>query len=105
MNAHLAAVERVFEKIKKDTLNYYLSEDEINSLGYAFISNNKDSVAETLFRKNTEIFPSRWDVYDSYGEVLLKNGKKDEAIKMYQKSVKLNPDNENGKNVLKQLLQ
>jgi hypothetical protein len=31
--------------------------------------------------------PVSWNVYDSYGEALLKNGQKEEAIKAYQKSV------------------
>nr|WP_315224929.1 tetratricopeptide repeat protein [uncultured Flavobacterium sp.] len=43
-------------------------------------------------------------MYDSYGEALLQSGRKDDAIKMYQKSVELNPDNVNGKKVLKELL-
>jgi len=45
-----------------------------------------------------------WNVYDSYGEVLLKHGKKQDAIKMYQKSMELNPNNENGKKVLEEIL-
>lgn len=35
---------------------------------------------------------------------MLKHGKKQDAIKMYQKSMTLNPGNENGKKVLEQLL-
>ena len=86
--------------IKSDTANYYLSEDELNSFGYAFLSNNKAVEAEVAFKKNAELFPLNWNTYDSYGEVLLKHGKKKEALKMYQKSVELNPNNENGKEVL-----
>ena len=98
------ASDKILAKIKNDTVNYYLSEDEINSLGYAFLSNNKDVEAETAFKQNTRLFPISWNAYDSYGEVLLKNGKKEDAIKMYQKSIELNPDNENGKKVLEQVL-
>lgn len=100
----LEAAERVLVKIKKDTLNSYLSEDEINSLGYAFMSNNKESEAETAFKLNIQLYPLSWNTYDSYAEILLKHGKKQEAIKMYQKSLELNPNNENGKMVLGQLL-
>ena len=78
-------------------------ENEVNSLGYDFISGNKNKEAEAVFKKNTELFPLSWNTYDSYGEILLKNGKKTEAIKMYQKSIELNPENENGINVLKQI--
>jgi len=37
------------------------------------------------------------------GEALLKAGQKEEAIKMYQKSVELNPNNVNGKKILKEI--
>lgn len=103
VNQGLAAADKIMAKIQKDTSNYYLAENEINSLGYDFISSNKNTEAEATFKKNTELFPSSWNTYDSYGEILLKNGKKTAAIKMYQKSIELNPENENGKNVLKQL--
>ena len=100
----LEAAERALAKIKKDTLNYYLSEDEINSLGYAFMSNNQEFEAETTFKLNMQLFPLSWNTYDSYAEILLKHGKKEDAVRMYQKSIELNPDNENGKKVLGQLL-
>lgn len=100
----LKAAHKVLAKITGDTLNYYLSENEFNSLGYAFLSNNKNAEAVTAFKQNTQLFPLSWNVYDSYGEALLNNGKKEEAIKMYQKSVELNPENENGKKVLQKLL-
>ncbi len=69
------------------------------------MSDNKHAAAEAVFKANTLFFPSSWNTYDSYGEVLLKNGKKQEAIKMYRKSIELNPGNENGIKVLKQVSQ
>ena len=103
-NNGIKAAEQLMEKIKKDSLNYYLSEDELNALGYAFMFANRDIEAETVFYKITQLFRSSWNAYDSYAEILLKAGKKQEAIKMYQKSMQLNPANENGKKVLEQLL-
>lgn len=103
-NNGLEAANRTLAKIKKDTLSYYLSEDDINSLGYAFMSNNKEFEAECTFKLNMQLFPLSWNTYDSYAEILLKHGKKKDAIQMYQKSLELNPDNENGKKVLGQLL-
>jgi tetratricopeptide (TPR) repeat protein len=52
---------------------------------------------------NIEAFPYTFNVYDSYGEVLLAQGNKEEAIENYKKSVQLNPDNDNGIKVLKDL--
>jgi CubicO group peptidase (beta-lactamase class C family) len=102
--------------LKKDTLNYLLSEDEMNSLGYDFMggTNNPNpyhfpeehrytEAVETL-KLNMQLYPDSWNAYDSYGEALLKIGQKDQAIKMYKKSIELNPKNESGKKVLEQLL-
>jgi tetratricopeptide (TPR) repeat protein len=60
-------------------------------------------LALQVFKLNVGLYPSDWNVYDSYGEALLKAGQKEEAIKMYQKSVELNPSNDSGKKILKQL--
>lgn len=98
------AADQAAKKVKTDTLNYYLNEDEMNSMGYAFLMNNRAAEAEIAFGENTRLFPGSWNVYDSYGEVLLKFGKKQDAIKMYQKSMALNPKNANGKKVLEELL-
>lgn len=76
----------------------------MNSLGYAFMANNRDFEAETTFKKNMQLFPLSWNTYDSYAEILLKHGKKQDAIKMYQKSLEINPNNENGKMILEQIL-
>jgi len=67
-------------KLKKDTLNYYLDEQEINSLGYALLGNSNPynlpeshmySEALTTLKLNVELFPTSWNAYDSYGEISL----------------------------------
>lgn len=110
------AARGTLNKLKRDTLHYLLSEDEMNSLGYDFMggSNNPNpyrfpeehkynEAVETL-KLNMELFPNSWNVYDSYAEALLTVGRKDEAIQMYKKSIELNPKNESGKKILEQLL-
>jgi len=54
-------------------------------------------------RKNVELHPDSWNAYDSLGEAYLKDGNKELATKNYQKSVELNPKNENGVEALKKL--
>lgn len=113
LNKGVIAAKETLEILKKDSLNYYLSEDEMNSLGYDFIGNNNPyhlpeqhlykQAVETL-KTNVDLFPNSWNAYDSYAEALLADGQKAEAIKMYQKSVELNPKNENGKKMLQKLL-
>ena len=56
--------------------------------------------AQTIFKINVDAFPYAFNVHDSYGEALLKQGAREEAIENYKKSVSLNPENENGIKVL-----
>jgi len=49
------------------------------------------------------VFPNRDNPYDSYAEALMTLGKNKEAIKNYKKSLELNPNNNNAKEMLKKL--
>lgn len=110
-----AAARIQLETLKPDTLNYELNENEFNSLGYDLMASNQIAIisegaipsklkeAIAVFKLNSELFPQSWNAFDSYGEALLKNGQKEEAIKMYKKSIELNPDNEGGKKVLQEI--
>ena len=79
------------------------SEQDLNALGYSFLGNEELDKALEVFKLTTILFPDSSNAYDSYGEALLKADKKEDAIKMYEKSIELNPENENGKTVLQQL--
>ena len=81
------------------------SEHDLNALGYTFLGNKKLDKALEVFKLTTILFPNSFNAYDSYGEALLLANKKAEAIEMYEKSIKLNPENENGKTVLRQMKQ
>jgi len=81
------------------------SEQDLNALGYSFLGNEKLDMALEVFRLTTILFPDSFNAYDSYGEALLKSNRKADAIKMYEKSIELNPNNENGKKVLRRIKQ
>lgn len=83
--------------------NYNFSEDDLNELGYYYLSKNNIAFALAVFEINVEAFPNSFNVYDSYGEALLKHGEKKKAIENYKKSVELNPNHKHGINVLKKL--
>jgi CubicO group peptidase (beta-lactamase class C family) len=87
----------------KDAEGYYLDVDELNMAGYELLWADREKDAETVFKLNVEAFPNSFIVYDSYGEMLLLLGKKDEAIKNYRKSVELNPNNKGALRVLEEL--
>ena len=97
-------IETHYTKLKKnENDNYNFSEGQLNQLGYHYLSNDKVDYAISIFKINVDHFPKSSNVYDSYGEALLKQGEKEQAIENYKKSVALNPSNEGGIEVLKKL--
>lgn len=90
-------------KLKADTSHYFMDERELNSIGYDLLNDGYHIEGLEALKLNTVLFPNSWNVYDSYGEALAKNGKKEEAIAMYKKSIKMNPGNNGGKDALKRL--
>ncbi|MEO7992586.1 MAG: serine hydrolase [Chryseolinea sp.] len=85
----------------KDSIGYYLNENEMNGTGYEFLQTGKVKEAAAIFKLNSEAFPKSSNVFDSYGEALMVLGNKTEALENYKKSVKLNPGNEGGIKILK----
>ena len=85
----------------KDSIGYYLDENEMNRTGYEFLLSRKVKEAAAIFKLNTKAFPKSSNVFDSYGETLMALGNKTEAIENFKQSVKLNPGNENGIKILK----
>lgn len=89
------------------TTNYHPDDPKdwiLNDLGYAYIfgKNDVDSALK-LFGLNTELFPEIGNVWDSYGEALLKKGKKQEALKAYKKALSINPNIPSAKKAVMEL--
>ncbi|HXD79622.1 MAG TPA: serine hydrolase [Puia sp.] len=80
-----------------------IDEREINSIGYLLIRQKKLDQAVLMFTQNTEDFPDSWNVWDSLAEAYMDQGNKELAIKYYERSLRLNPDNTNGATQLKKL--
>lgn len=95
--------DKYVELKTEEQRNYNFSENQLNNLGYYYLNKNENDIAIAIFKINVDAFPNSSNVYDSYGEALLKKGKSEEAIENYKKSVELNPGNENGIKVLNEL--
>ena len=96
------STEKLFQKISLDS-SYYFDETELNNAGYRLLQLGKLKEAIFLFKINTIKFPTSGNAFDSYAESLLKNGLKKEAIKNYERSIELNPKNENAIDILNKL--
>jgi pimeloyl-ACP methyl ester carboxylesterase len=79
------------------------SEPALNSWGYSLLSQDDLEPALKVFELNSLLFPNSFNVYDSLAEALLKAGKTERAIALYEKSIELNPENENAINKLKEI--
>jgi len=82
-----------------------INEGNMNTMGYALIRKQHRKDAIEVFRQNTEDFPDSWNVWDSLAKAYANDGEKDLAIKNYERSVQLNPDNKNGIKQLEKLKQ
>jgi tetratricopeptide (TPR) repeat protein len=82
---------------------YNFKETELNTLGYQLLQAGLNKQAIAIFKLNIEQFPKSFNVYDSMGEGCMIAGDKKNAIKNYEKSLKLNPDNANAVQMLDKL--
>jgi CubicO group peptidase (beta-lactamase class C family) len=80
-----------------------LNETQVNSLGYWLLGKKRVKEAIEVFAMNVEDYPSSSNVYDSLGEAYMDAGNKPEAIKNYQRSLALNPGNDNARQMIKRL--
>ena len=93
-----------YKKLKETHFSDYdFSERQLNNLGYYYLNKNKLKEALAIFKLYVEVFPESANAYDSFGEAYMKNGQKKLAIKNYNKSLELNPENTNAKEMLYKL--
>lgn len=96
------ALDRVAELKKTGALTDEAAENEVNRMGYMLLFGGHEQDAIKVFQRNVKDYPGSWNVYDSMGEAYMKTGRKDLAIQSYEKSLQLNPDNNHGKEMLKE---
>ena len=89
--------------LRDEGTDIYVEEASMNAIGYQLLNMQRFADAIEVFRFNVEVFPESFNVYDSYAEALMKNGDTEDAVLNYNKSLELNPDNENAKEMLKAL--
>jgi glyoxylase-like metal-dependent hydrolase (beta-lactamase superfamily II) len=100
------ALERKIQEIRAardDKL--YFDETEFNRLGYRLLNQNRVDEAIAVFKLNVDLYPEAFNTYDSLGEAYMVKGEKELAVKNYQRSLELNPDNANAVQMLERLKQ
>lgn len=101
LNGYDEAINIADTLIEKGHLK--LSENELNNWGYALIGQERVRNALEIFKLNVHLFPQSANTYDSLAETYWKLGDIKQAIAGYEKTLKLQPNNENAKRQLSKL--
>ncbi|UCF05848.1 MAG: tetratricopeptide repeat protein [bacterium] len=101
-NEGMDALKTLYRNLKKSNPNE-IQEGILNSLGYRLLSDNRVQDAVAVFELNVEIYPLYANGYDSLAEAYMKSGDDERAITYYKKSLELDPNNNNAKEILERL--
>ncbi|MCI0435089.1 MAG: c-type cytochrome [Gemmatimonadetes bacterium] len=80
-----------------------INERLLNSLGYGLLGRRQLQAALEVFRIGVDRFPDSSNAHDSLGEGYAANGQVAEAIRHYERSLELNPQNDNARAKLREL--
>ncbi|MBU1101613.1 MAG: FKBP-type peptidyl-prolyl cis-trans isomerase [Bacteroidetes bacterium] len=95
---------RVYRHLKNTAMQKFaFRESELNRLGYMLMGEGMLDESVKILSLNVSEYPDSWNVYDSLGEALMNAGEKMESMKMFEKSLELNPDNASGRKNLQKL--
>jgi len=101
LDAGVEAIQVHFKSVsEKFGYKIPIPEKAYNSLGYNLMNQQKYEEAIGVFKLNVKLYPNSWNVYDSLAEAYMKIGNKEHAIKTYEKSLVLNPQNDNAMGML-----
>ena len=79
---------------------YDFGEGSLNSLGYAIMGEGDFDAAVRILVLNVDQFPESGNVYDSLGEAYVNLGDRLLAIENYERSLELDPGNDNAREQL-----
>jgi len=88
-------------KDKKDIFNFRA--DQLNSLGYKLINEEKYEAAKVILELNAKEYPDNFNVWDSLGEIYMILGKYELAVESYEKSLELYPENTNAVEMIRKI--
>lgn len=97
------AKELYYELKDEHDKEYNFKESQLNFLGYRLLQVGLNKDAIEIFKLNVAEFPKGYNTYDSLGEAYMIDGDTKNAIKNYEKSLKLNPNNENAKRMIEKM--
>jgi len=100
----LEAAQIAYQSYRDDPINSGEdTEDEINALGWSYMTKNDYENAVFTFEVNARSHPESWRVFSSLGAAYMRAGKNRLAIEVLENSLALNPENSRATARLKEL--
>lgn len=97
-------LDKLYESVVQENATFQLAEGKLNNLGLQLVFNPETSEQGiNVFILATKIYPESSNLFDSLAEGYLFIGNNKRAIENFEKSLKLNPHNQNAINRLKEL--
>ena len=81
----------------------YFDEISFNQAGSQLLQDGNVRQAIDVFKLNVEVYPDSGNAYDSLAEAYMKNDETELAVRNFEKSLELDPENENAKEKLRTL--
>jgi len=104
INNGVQAAVAWYRRVRQESpAGYAYGVDELNNLGYYLLNRRQLDDAIEVFQLNIEAYPDDANAYDSMGEAYMMRGDKELSIMHYEKSLELDPSNQNARTMLAQL--
>ena len=101
---HYENLSQLYASTIRKHPSFKIPEGNLNTLGLQLVFNpNTSSQGIKVFLLALELYPKSANLYDSLAEGYLFIGKKEKAIESFEKSLELNPQNQNAISRLEQL--
>lgn len=94
------AIRKIKRAISKNPEDYNINESSINGLAYTYLRDDQKNIAVEVFKLNSEVFPNSFNSFDSLAEAYFSTGEFGLSKENYQKSLALNPDNTNARDMI-----
>ena len=88
-------VREKVNRLREQRKSLILPESELNTWGYKLLRSDRITQSIEIFKLNAFLYPKSANTYDSLGEAYAAKGDNALAIKCYEKSLRLNPENTN----------
>jgi tetratricopeptide (TPR) repeat protein len=102
-NTLVEVLDSISNNLKLFKNKFTFEEFDINKVGYRLMEVKRYREATAIFNFNITLYSESWNVYDSMGELQLKQRNYNEAEILYKKSLTLNSDNTSAKKALENI--